>query len=137
MREEQVKSLLTAETGGLSSQASNCLPLVLSQDGLWSPCDGHTFAARTLDELQMANLCVDWWLDSSLGSIATPTLLQPPLRGLEAVLGLWHNRRDTWLILPVLICLSQGLSHASVSRNSDFLCRKKFRETANGSVMPP
>jgi hypothetical protein len=35
----------------------------------------------------------------------------------------------TWLILPVVICLSQRLSHACLSINSFVLC-----ETANGSL---
>jgi len=35
---------------------------------------------------------------------------------------------STWLILPVVICLSQRLSHARVSIN------KLYCETANGSL---
>ena len=34
----------------------------------------------------------------------------------------------TWLILPVVICLSQGLSHACLSISN------LYRETANGSA---
>ena len=44
--------------------------------------------------------------------------------------GGWSSRRliDTWLILPVVICLSQRLSHACLSI-SNLYC-----ETANGSL---
>ncbi len=40
------------------------------------------------------------------------------------------EKAATWLILPVVICLSQGLSHARLSRSS----RLRASETANGSV---
>ena len=44
--------------------------------------------------------------------------------------GCWPCRRFeivTWLILPVVICLSQRLSHACLSVNNSY-------ETANGSL---
>ncbi|KAK7545747.1 hypothetical protein IWX91DRAFT_208770 [Phyllosticta citricarpa] len=67
------------------------------------------------------------------GGAPLPMLTTLPLRGLLApggpsrpVLGL--RKIVTWLILPVVICLSQRLSHACLSI-SNLYC-----ETANGSL---
>jgi hypothetical protein len=58
------------------------------------------------------------------------------LAGVESTTGLWSlgspclevERVATWLILPVVICLSQRLSHACLSINC------LYCETANGSL---
>src|SRR5215467_10006363 len=44
-------------------------------------------------------------------------------------MGIYIYPRATWLILPVVICLSQGLSHARLSRSPP-----PAGETANGSI---
>ena len=49
----------------------------------------------------------------------------PALRGVGRVVSL---KAATWLILPVVICLSQRLSHACLSINC------LYCETANGSL---
>ena len=47
--------------------------------------------------------------------------------GWLATLLSWLGAEPTWLILPVVICLSQRLSHACLSVNNSY-------ETANGSL---
>jgi hypothetical protein len=63
----------------------------------------------------------------SLGYSVLPSelLLCPIFRVSLAYVGV---KIVTWLILPVVICLSQRLSHACLSIS------KLYRETANGSL---
>ena len=51
------------------------------------------------------------------------------VRGLAGACGRHESlNKDTWLILPVVICLSQRLSHACLSISN------LYGETANGSL---
>jgi hypothetical protein len=58
-------------------------------------------------------------------SVLPGELLYPIFRVSLAYVGV---KIVTWLILPVVICLSQRLSHACLSIS------KLYRETANGSL---
>jgi hypothetical protein len=66
--------------------------------------------------------------DAPVGGLAPPAseLLCPPCAGCRR--GLAALRIATWLILPVVICLSQRLSHACLSISN------LYGETANGSL---
>jgi hypothetical protein len=52
----------------------------------------------------------------------------PPIGGTPGIASATPETIVTWLILPVVICLSQGLSHACPSISN------LYRETANGSL---
>ena len=56
-----------------------------------------------------------------------PVKHSPRVTGVRGSLGR-NVKIVTWLILPVVICLSQRLSHACLSISN------LYRETANGSL---
>ena len=66
---------------------------------------------------------------SALGSIAWRSITQGGVgNGLPCRRLRLASKAATWLILPVVICLSQRLSHACLSINC------LYCETANGSL---
>jgi hypothetical protein len=94
--------------------------------GNWMLVAAHTVRCVVVDRCTLSGLpvlCLPCELLLALPSRA----LCPELRVLVDPTALWP-RVVTWLILPVVICLSQRLSHACLSIS------KLYGETANGSL---
>ena len=96
----------------------------LFHDGLWSPCAEISLIGEMLSDGR--EVC--WMSGSPLGAVKEWRssliwtlklgLARPFRRTVRSRrISVWRERsaRDTWLILPVVICLSQRLSHACLS----------------------
>jgi hypothetical protein len=87
----------------------------------WGQLDSRCEFGEALVALRSASA-----VPGRLRSGAVQYHTRPRSRGDERACSL--DTIDTWLILPVVICLSQRLSHACLSIS------KLYRETANGSL---
>ena len=93
---------------------------------LWSLSD---YGLRIIQYFSFCGLAKKCW-DVALRELQCPLFLWTSREdsvGLASARLHWFRQHVTWLILPVVICLSQRLSHACLSVNNSY-------ETANGSL---
>lgn len=116
---------------GADPKARRVLRTVVAEKGRTGSAHGaiaRCFGCGTFSELRCCFLTNIGYAQSKREcgarkpGIAAPRLRSPRTddggaRGLGRGRSLEHSRNATWLILPVVICLSQRLSHACVSMN--------------------
>ena len=90
--------------------------MCLCLGGLCFPCDLFSWLCLSLNLRMLESLFVVWWPQCHCSVEKISVLVWGFwLCASRRFALLFEPRRDTWLILPVVICLSQRLSHACLS----------------------